>query len=90
MSTKWGGYNYVDILNRVLSNMRGGDINYLSRKIFRGGQGYCFVKHHGGAFSRVRIERSLILIGEERLSVDALSVLQGGLVGRENVKYLLV
>lgn len=72
--------------------MRSLDINCLSRglgsEVFQGIR----TLHRENimrAISRVRIERPLILIGEERLSADVLSVLQE-LVGRENVRYVLI
>ncbi len=65
------GYNYIDILTKVLNSMRSLDVNYLSRglgsEVFQGIR----TLHRENimrAISRVRIERPLILIGEERLS----------------------
>lgn len=91
ISTKWGN-NYIDILTNVLNRMSSLDIKYLSRgpgsEIF---QGIRMIHRENimRAFSRVRIERPLILIGEERLSSNVLKALQE-LIGRENVRYILI
>ena len=88
---EWSG-NYVNTLTNVLRHMKSLDIKYLSRglgsEVFQGVR----IIHRESivkALSKIAIEKPLILIGEERLSIDVLNALQE-LVGRENVKYILI